>query len=272
MVHRYNTRLEQKIRKHRLIKRIGQVHQAQLPGEEAKQRLDRIDAEGKNYMKNAERKCRKIKSGHIPFSLEAAKWIRRVQVLKSLMKYANSGRGNRGNLHRAAYRAGIISPFRIWEEDLTARIKVAQDQCGYYRRHGKHHRKRHLKDRLEVARQEGNEDAEQHILGIIKRERKQAFWRRLKYSMASWKGGSVHLVQVEDAEGNVKVLSTQQEVHEAIWSNIHRTRFFLAEEAPICKGTLRETFGYNADTEAGDEVLDGTFWYDQDFDQPTKDI
>ena len=123
-----------------------------------------------------------------------------------------------------------------------------------------------------MVRQEGNEDAEKQILGIIKRERERSFWRRLKYSMDSWTGGGVHSVQVKDAEGNVKVLSTQQEVHDAIWSNIHWKRLFLAEEAPICKGTLREVFGYNADTEAGEEVLDGTFWYNPDFDQLTKDL
>ena len=50
------------------------MYQAQLPGEEAKQRLDKIDKEGKNYMTNAEKKFCKIKSGCMPFSPEAAKW------------------------------------------------------------------------------------------------------------------------------------------------------------------------------------------------------
>ena len=89
------------------------------------------------------------------------------------MKYAQSGKGNQGNLQQASYRAGIISPFQIREEDLRARIKVAQDHCGYFRQYGKQHRKRHLQERLEVVRQEGNEDAEKQILGIIKREREQ---------------------------------------------------------------------------------------------------
>ena len=101
-----------------------------------------------------------------------------------------------------------------------------------------------MQDRLEVARREENEEAEKQILGIIKREHERVFWRRLKYSMAARTGGGVHSVQVEDDEGNVEVLSTQQEVHDAIWSNVHRRRFFLAEEAPICNGALREVFGY----------------------------
>ena len=39
-VRRYNKILEEKIRKHRLIERIGQVHQEQIPDEEKKRRLD----------------------------------------------------------------------------------------------------------------------------------------------------------------------------------------------------------------------------------------
>ena len=112
-VHRYNTRLKQKIRKHRLVEQIGQVHKANLPGEEAKRRLDKIDKEGKNYMINAERKCRKIKSGRIPFSPEAEKWIRRVQVLKSLLKYGHSRKGNQGNLNEQHTEQGLFLPFKF---------------------------------------------------------------------------------------------------------------------------------------------------------------
>ena len=91
-----------------------------------------------------------------------------------------------------------------------------------------------MRDRLKAAKEEGNEMAEQQILGIIKRERERSFWRRLKYKMGRSTGGSVQAVQVEDEEGNTQLFTTQEEVHEAIWSNVHRKRFFLAEAAPIC--------------------------------------
>lgn len=134
-------------------------------------------------------------------------------------------------------------------------------------------RARHLKNWLAVAQEEENEEAERQILGVIKREKERAIWRWLtRYAMASKSGGSVRLVQVEDADGNIEVFSSQDEVHEAIWSNIYRKRFYLAEEAPICNGTLREVFGYNADWIAGDEVLEGTYWYEPDFDESTREI
>jgi hypothetical protein len=42
-------------------------------------------------MKNLEKRFQKIKSGRIPFSPEAAKWIWRVQVYKSLLKFVRGG-------------------------------------------------------------------------------------------------------------------------------------------------------------------------------------
>ncbi len=114
--------------------------------------------------------------------------------------------------------------------------------------------------------------AEHHILGIIKREKERSFWRKLKYTMGKKSGGSVQAVQVEDTEGNIEVLNTQADIHEAIWSNIHHKRFYLAEEAPICNSPLHEIFGYNGDTEAGEEVLSGTYEFEPGFDDATRRI
>jgi hypothetical protein len=271
-VREYNKRLEEKIRKHRLLERVGAIHQSDLSAINKKRQLDRVDAECKDYMKNAEKRCRRLKSGRIPFSPEAAKWIRRLQVYRSLLRHVRGLKGNRGNLCRSAYRAGISGPFALTEEDILDRMSVCRKHCEYYRSHGKEYRRRHLRDRLTAAKEEGNEMAEQQILGIIKREGERSFWRRLKYKMGWSTGGSVQAVQVEDEEGNTQLFTTQEEVHEAIWSNVHRKRFFLAEAAPICKGELRDSFGYNADTGAGEAVLSGTFEYSEDFELATKNI
>ncbi len=74
---------------------------------------------------------------------------------------------------------------------------------------------------------------EHQLLGIIKREKERLFWRKLKYTMGKKSGGSVQAVQVEDTEGNIDVFNTQADIHEVIWSNIHRKRFYLAEDATV---------------------------------------
>jgi hypothetical protein len=100
----YNKRLKEKILHHGLLERVGKVHDSDLPQEEKKRHLDRIDMESKNYMKNSKKQCRKIKSGRIPFSPEAAKWIRRAQVYRLLLRFVRGKGCNR----RDSLSVGIL--------------------------------------------------------------------------------------------------------------------------------------------------------------------
>ena len=64
--------------------------------------------------------------------------------------------------------------------------------------------------------------------------------------MGKSRGGSVRSVQIQRDQGAIDEATTQQTVHEAIWDEIHRKRFYLAEQAPICQGSLRGEFWYTA--------------------------
>ncbi len=124
--------------------------------------------ESKNYMKNSEKRCPKIRSGKIPFSPEAAKWIGRAQVDRLLLKFVRGKGCNKGNLHQLAYWAGIETPFLLSEVDILAWIKVCQQHCKYYRYHGKQYCRQHLQKWPEATKEEESEEAERQILGIIK--------------------------------------------------------------------------------------------------------
>jgi hypothetical protein len=92
--------------------------------------------------------------------------------------------------------------------------------------------------------------------------------------MGKKRGGSVQRILVEDPnhEGQQVEHTTQESVHQAIFDNIHRKRFFLAKDAPICQGKLCGWFGYNSVSETAGTVLDGTFIYLDDFNEATKEI
>jgi hypothetical protein len=76
----YNKSLEDNIVRHHLIKKLHEVHVSNLMQQEKTMRVGSIDKAGKEYMKHAEKVCRKIKCCRIPFSPEASIWIRRAQV------------------------------------------------------------------------------------------------------------------------------------------------------------------------------------------------
>ena len=66
------------------------------------------------------------------------------------------------------------------------------------------------------------------------------------------------MVETINAEGKQVQCTTQESVKAAIHGEIS-PQFSRAGSAPICNGPMFEFLGYGADTEAGVEILEGTF-------------
>jgi hypothetical protein len=85
---------------HRLLERLHNAHTGIYSDKIRVKKIIAIDKEGKAYMRRAKKICRKIKCCQMPFSPEAAIWIRRVQVYSSILCYHKGKIKNRGNLKR----------------------------------------------------------------------------------------------------------------------------------------------------------------------------
>ena len=269
---KYTDNLEANFARHRIIERTVEAQRSSKSKSEVKRRLDNIDVEARQYMAHSEKKCRRIKSGRIPFSPDSAMWIRRSQVYRSLLRLRANKIRNRGNLKRSARRCGIVNPLKLPLDEIRARLKVCKEKLEYFAKHGHRSRRKHLNNRLKAARQRKDEDAEARILAILEREKSKAYWRRLNYSMAKAKGRSVRTVQTSTEDGEVTEHCTQESVQHAIWNEIHGQRFYLAEQAPICQGRLRGEFGYKAFSPTAKSILDGRHVFPPDFDPATKEL
>jgi hypothetical protein len=272
VVEKYQALLESKMIEHKLNSRLVDAERRGTSVEDVRQKVNSVDADSRQYMTHAEKKCRKIKSGRIPFSPEASVWIRRRQVYESLLRRLDGKIKNRSNLRRSAQRCGIPLAFQLSRTAIHQRLAVCADKCQYFERHGHRYRQRHLQQRLSVARQTRNSVAEEKILAIIQREKERSFWRRMTYAMSKRTGRSVTMVQREASDGGIEEARTQEEVEHMIWEEIHGKRFYLAEQAPICQGRLRGDFGYMANTKAAQDVLDGRYEFPVNGHQGTKDI
>ena len=89
-------------------------------------------------------------------------------------------------------------------EEIRARLKVCKTECNYFKKHGHKHRRKHLKYRLEQARQREDKEAEASILCIIKRENDRSYWRRLNFGMKKRQGRSVRVVTEDLGAGAIR--------------------------------------------------------------------
>ncbi len=224
-------------------------------------------------MKHAEKKCRRLKSGCIPFSPEASLWIQQSQVYRSLLRWHAGKVRNCRNLRCTARRCQINAPFQLTVDDIKLRLWICKEKCDYFWKHGKRHQRQHLNQCLERAQEREDKAAECQILAIIKREKDRAFWQRLNFALGKHIcGRSVRAVQMEDGAGGVINHDTEETVHQAIFNEVHCKQYNLAEEAPICQGRLRGEFGYISTLPTAQTVLDGTYDFPPDMDEATRKL
>ena len=85
-------------------------------------------------------------------------------------------------------------------------------------------------------------------------------------------GRSARVVSNIRAIGSVEKYEGQEKVEETIWSSIHDKRFYLPENLQSAKANSDGEFGYQVNTEAGRQVLNGSYDYDEEFDESTKEL
>ncbi len=85
------------------------------------------------------------------------------------------------------------------------------------------------------------------------------FWHKLNYVTGKKKTHRETSIQVEGWDGTIMERMTQETVKQTIFLEVHKKRYMLAGEAPICNGNLLQDFGYTVMTPASRAVLDGTY-------------
>jgi hypothetical protein len=153
---KYITILESSIIRHRLIKLLGRAHEGCRSKREFRCRANKIDRD-------------------IPFSPEAALWIRRALVYRLLLWYHLGLIRNKGNLKRRACWGGILNCLSILIPKVRMRLWAATEHFNFYQKHGKYYRTKHLYQCLASAREAQQETREREIFAIIQREKAEVF-------------------------------------------------------------------------------------------------
>ncbi|KAL7474532.1 hypothetical protein ACHAW6_000502 [Cyclotella cf. meneghiniana] len=165
----YNRHLEELITEQKLSEKMVEAHNSKQQNPRCFQEvMEKVDKQSRELMVNAEKKCRKLKCGKIPFSPEASLWIKCCQFYRTLLRALSGNKINRGNLKRLARRVKISISLSLSIEEVVMKLRECKQQCKYYQ--GQCFRRKHLNKQLETAREKQDEEAKKRILQIIARE------------------------------------------------------------------------------------------------------
>ena len=75
-------------------------------------------------------------------------------------------------------------------------------------------------------------------------EKQRSYWQRLNFATSKPRDRNVQVVSEEVGDDAVAEFEGQLTVEKAIWEGIHNKPFYLAEQASICKYSMRDVCGY----------------------------
>ena len=112
--------------------------------------------------------------------------------------------------------------------------------------------------RLHDAPENGREEEANKIQAIVRGENQRRNWRSIDREVGKTRTPASMMVETVYKDGTVTQHCTKDSVERAIHREIG-TRFSRVGSVAICNAPLFELLGYNADTEAGMKILEGTF-------------
>ena len=140
--------------------------------EEYNKKMNKWDRELKEFMIEAENKCRTYKQDHIEWSPVVKMWIARRWVLARVHKFIAKKKAwslcRVKNLQRACRRHNMSNPSKMTKDELKLEKKICTNNLKELSKEAFYLRKLHLKQRRKKVVAEGDEENTRAISEIIK--------------------------------------------------------------------------------------------------------
>jgi hypothetical protein len=127
IVQRYQDRLRTRIRQHRLISRAAVLYAGKTspPTEAQVAEYNAIDKVREEAMKEADKRCRKLRMGAVPFTPEYQAVTLTIRLWSLVRKQQISGKVDSRYLKRISTRANIPNPLRYTKDEVRQRLDAA---------------------------------------------------------------------------------------------------------------------------------------------------
>jgi hypothetical protein len=257
---RYTTELRAYLNKYDLFSRVQALAaQITVPLSAAQAtEWEYLDSMCTTGMLTAERNCRKLRMGEIPWSPQYQLIRAKLHAWNLLRKRANGGHVDSRMLMRQLKAAELVEHLQdtlseieeardsIWSEQKRLKLQANQLRISWLQSLG------------EAKAELGRMSAAQAVKNMIRREEQRRNARLIRRVNDKLRSGSVTMVLAPDAEGNWTERTDKLEIETALLQENER-RFNQANDTPFLVPPLYDLIGPLGIGLHADAVLDGTF-------------
>ena len=267
IVKRYNKRLKEHMEEHKIVEKLSDLNQ-QISGpltkeqQETYEKLDRLIIEGKTM---AEKKCRKLHKGEVPFSPQVNQFGAMIQFWRLVRRQSLRQKHSSQQLERLRRKLDIRPPLPTSLSEIEELIQLAWRNYKHSKKQATAERTSFLDDlaqaRAEESLQRSNKSKEEltesQLRNMISNERLRESFRRIKASRGVTKQG-LSTVVTTDENGNEITLTKQKEIEESIMAE-NVKKFTQTHNTTPLSHPLLSFLGHTGDKPEVTSILNGTF-------------
>ena len=203
--------------KHRVIQRQFQLEEnvqtIMTPVQQREyEKILQLRNEGLNY---AEKRCRKIRCGQVPYSPELQK--ARIEIeLWSAAKTIHTGRKySSRKFRRLETKTGIFETLKKNKDALESGVQCAYQNYWKLKNMAERLRTSFLETKAESIAEESNLTSDNVIRQLIQRERERKNNRQIKFVLKKLKNNTIITIELQQEDGNTIELTDQQDIESA---------------------------------------------------------
>ena len=261
VVQKYNHILEEEFDKHRIYDRALQLYTklgTSFTAEDYAE-YDELDRLRDKSMKKAEKKCRKLHCGGIPWSPQLQFARTTIHYIRLVIRRRKGRKVSARTLIRLQKKLGF-SYERVSMDRLLRFLDKAFKEYKKLRKEASSLRDTHLESLAIALEKDGKGKKSQIIKDIKQREEQRGMFRKLRSLNAKYtENMSTTSVVVTNPDGTVSELTNKDEMVQAIIKENISKYHQCEDTCPFLTNPLRDSFGAFGETEATEQVLAGTF-------------
>ena len=273
-VKKYTARLEEFCEYHKLEGKIwelrNRVSSPMQPQDELEyERLDKLRMDG---IKNAEKHCRKLTMGKLPFCPQTSRLRQEMVLWDLLLKQKRKKKVNVQKIRRMLQRLkwGRCDQLPIEEMEVRRAKVVSKWRCLHKARNrspgsesetehsnGKDEREAWLLNKAEEAEHQEEKDKSRRIKDMIQREKQRRCFRRIKTILWDEQNAGVTTVRTRDGSNKLVECTTKEDIEKACLKE-NKSRFTQAHGTTISRSDITSVVGVLGTNKKCDEILEGT--------------
>jgi len=270
----FQLELDKQVVTHKLHKKTTELYEISLMQKhlspQQQQTYELIEDMMQRCVKSADRKCRKARRGHVPFSPFQKKLMGNIIVLKQIrLRWVLKNHKNRPRTRiiermKKKYNydgkeifdslegidKALCSAIKTYNE---FKINASQSRYGYL---------------VEIAHEYNDQDGkgvQHHFKILLQQEQSREYFKRIRYCEGKNKGKGVDKVQI-DNEGSPTIVYEKSIIEQEIM-RANQNKLLQAQDTPLCGEQLSILLGEQGDFTKWEQILTGRVALPNDIDE-----